>query len=197
MNTNRATTSTPADRITQILSRGTELTAYGDYFAALQVFTAVYQTVAPDKYPQGLSSYGLCLSRVEHKNRLGAELCERAMVLQPYDASHRANLVRLYAGTKNRKKAVEVLEKGLSRVRQNARLLYVRDEIGYRKAPSLRFLRRTDPVNKLYSRCARFLTMPVSLSAVKELLRAGWRSLAGFVAGDDESSTPVRRIARA
>ena len=67
--------------------------------------------------------------------------------------------------------AIEVLEKGLSRVRQDAKLLKVRDEIGYRTSPSLRFLRRTNPVNKLYSRCAKLLLMPVKLGAVLALLR--------------------------
>ena len=169
----RVATPPSSDPVVQVLSRGITLTERGNYAAALPIFTTVYKNVSSDRYPQGLSSYGLCLSRVEHKNKWGAELCERAMLLQPSDGLHRANLVRLYAGAKNRRKAIEVLEKGLGRVRQDARLLRVRDEIGYRNAPSLRFLRRTHPVNKLFSRCARVLIMPVRLSALLGLLRLG------------------------
>jgi hypothetical protein len=48
------------------------------------------------------------------------------MILQASDGSHRAKLVRLYAGARNRKKAIELLEKGLSKVRQDAKLPLVR-----------------------------------------------------------------------
>src|SRR5205085_2556756 len=147
----------PADTVAQIIGRGIDLTARGHFAAALPIFATVYKHIAPEKYPQGLSSYGLCLSRIERKNKLGVELCERAMALQPGDGSHRANLVRLYAAANNRRKAVETLEKGLRRFRPDAKLLLARDEIGYRRSPSLRFLHRTHPLNKFYSRCARVL----------------------------------------
>jgi len=162
---------TPADNVAPLLSRAIDHTASGQYAAALSIFAAVYKYVPLEKYPQGLSSYGLCLSRIERKNKLGAELCERAMLLQPGDASHRANLVRLYAAARLRRRAIEVLEKGLGRVRRDARLLQVRDEIGYRKSPSLRFLPRTHPLNKIYSRCAKLLVTPLTLDAVAALWR--------------------------
>ena len=135
----------------QVLTHGIGAASRGDYETALTVLAAVYQVVPADKYPQGLSSYGLCLSKIEHKNKLGAELCEKAIRLQPDEGSHRANLVRLYIGVENRKKAVEVLEKGLKKLRNDEALLRVRNEIGYRKAPYFRFLGRQHPFNKLYS----------------------------------------------
>jgi tetratricopeptide (TPR) repeat protein len=141
-----------ANGIPQILSRGIEAAARGQYALALPMLSAVYQVVPADKYPQGLSSYGLCLSKIEHKNKAGAELCEKAIAVQPYDGLHWANLVRLYIGVKNRKKAVDVLEKGLKKLRGDETLIKVRKEIGYRKAPYFRFLRRQHPLNKLYSR---------------------------------------------
>src|SRR5689334_3296867 len=139
----RAKAVKPSDTVAQILGRAIDLTARGHYNAALPIFTTVYKHIAPEKYPQGLSSYGLCLSRIERKHKDGVELCERAMTVQPGETLHRANLVRLYAAANNRRKAVETLEKGLRRVCPDAKLLKVRDEIGYRRAPSLRFLRRT------------------------------------------------------
>jgi len=146
--------SVAPSEISQILSRGTDLTLRGDYAGALTVFAAVYQNVPAEQYPQGLSAYGLCLSKIEHKNKLGAELCEKAMKLQPFEGLHWANLVRLYMGVKNRKKAIEVLESGLKRHPKETKLLRVRDEIGYRKTPYLRFLRRTHPLNKAFSNLA-------------------------------------------
>lgn len=144
--------SVPDTAIPQILTRAIEAATRGEYALALPMLAAVYQVVPADKYPQGLSSYGLCLSKVEHKNKIGAELCEKAIFIQPYDGLHWANLVRLYIGVKNRRKAVEVLEKGLKKLRNDETLIRVRNEIGYRKAPYFRFLRRQHPLNKLYSR---------------------------------------------
>ena len=168
------TAAKPADTIAQILARGIDLTARGHYGAALPIFVTVYKHIAPEKYPQGLSSYGLCLARVERKNKLGAELCERAMVLQPGDMSHRANLVRLYAAANQRRKAVDVLEKGLRRARYDPKLLLVRDEIGYRQSPSLRFVRGTHPLNKLYSRCAKLMVEPLTLGGLFAALAGVW-----------------------
>ena len=82
------------------------------------------------------------------------DLCEKAIALQPYEGSHWANLVRLYVGVKNRKKAVEVLETGLKKHPKDGKLLRVREEIGYRQAPSLIFLPRAHPLNKFFSRTA-------------------------------------------
>ena len=148
--------------IPQILGRGIDLAARGEYSRALAILAAVYSNVAPDRYPQGLSSYGLCLSRIEHKNKLGAEFCEKAMALQPLDASHCANLVRLYVGANNRRRAVSVLEKGLAMLGEDERLVRVRDEIGYRTAPYFRSLRRTNPLNKLYSRHATSIRIMIT-----------------------------------
>jgi hypothetical protein len=144
--------SVAPSEISQILTRGVDLTARGDYAGALPILTAVYKTVPPEQYPYGLSAYGLCLSKVEHKNKLGADLCEKAMKLQSFEGLHWANLVRLYVGVQNRRKAVDVLESGLKRHPKDSKLLKVRDEIGYRKTPYLHFLPRTHPLNKAYSR---------------------------------------------
>jgi tetratricopeptide (TPR) repeat protein len=156
-------TSLDESSIPPVLNRGVDMTQRGDYAGALQIFTAVYQAVPPEKYPAGLSAYGLCLSKIEHKNKLGAELCEKAISLQGYEGLHWANLVRLYAGVKNRKKAVEVLESGLKRHPKDSKLLKVRDEIGYRQAPSLSFLPRTHPLNKAYSRTAGSMSKNVKV----------------------------------
>jgi hypothetical protein len=148
-----------ATGIPQILTRAVETASRGEYALALPMLAAVYQVVPVDKYPQGLSSYGLCLSKIEHKNKVGAELCEKAIILQPYEGLHWANLVRLYIGVKNRKKAVEILEKGLKKLRNDERLIRVRNEIGYRKAPYFKFLRRQHPLNKLYSRTSTLIEL--------------------------------------
>lgn len=139
---------------TQIVSRGIAAAERGEYAAALQMLQTVYRSVAPENLPQALSSYALCLVRVEGKRNLGMELCQKAIELEPDEGRHWANLVRIYISLKNRRKAVEILEETMSRLKNNAALLQVREEIGYRQTPSLTFVSRTNPINKLYSRTA-------------------------------------------
>jgi tetratricopeptide (TPR) repeat protein len=126
----------------------------GEYDAGLQLLRRVYQLVPPEKAPQGLSSYGLCVAKADKKNKAGAELAQKAINLEFYEGRHWANLVRIYIAAKNRRKAVEILEDALKKLRHDRQLLRVRDEIGYRKAPYFRFLSRQHPLNKLYSRTA-------------------------------------------
>lgn len=140
------------DDVPQMMALGISVTEKGDYEAGLQILRRVYELIPPEKAPQGLSSLGLCLAKVERKNKAGAELAEQAVKLEFYEGRHWANLVRIYIGAKNRRKAVEVLEKGLRKMRNDRALLRVREEIGYRKAPYFKFLPRQHPLNKFYSR---------------------------------------------
>jgi tetratricopeptide (TPR) repeat protein len=142
------------EEIVQMLTHGIAATERGEYDTGLQLLAHVYQHIRPEQFPKGLSSYGLCLAKAGGKNRAGAELCEKALKLQFYEGRHWANLVRVYIAAKNRRKAVEVLESGLKKMRNDPALIRVRQEIGYRKAPYFRFLRRTHPLNRLYSRYA-------------------------------------------
>jgi tetratricopeptide (TPR) repeat protein len=132
------------------ISVGIEATDRGDFHGALKIFSEVYTTVSPDRMPDGLSSYGLCLARVEGKRKMAADLCQKAIQLQSYDGRHWANLVRVYIVAKNRKKAVETLDDSLRKLRNDPDLIRVRQEIGYRQAPMLTFLPRRNPINKLF-----------------------------------------------
>jgi tetratricopeptide (TPR) repeat protein len=141
----------PTDNVQQLLSMGIAAADRGEYDRGLALLRRAYQLVPPEKAPQGLSSYGLCVAKAEKKNRAGAELAQKAIHLEFYEGRHWANLVRIYIAAKNRRKAVEVLEDSLRKLKKDKALLKVRDEIGYRQAPYLRFLPRQNPVNKIYS----------------------------------------------
>ncbi|HEY8131376.1 MAG TPA: tetratricopeptide repeat protein [Thermoanaerobaculia bacterium] len=133
---------------------GIAATDRGEYAAALPLLSAVYRNTPFEKFPQGLSYYGLCLAQVERKHKQGIQLCEQAMQLESTQGRHWANLVRLYIVGKNRRKAVQVLDSGLEKLGNDPALLRVRQEIGYRQAPSLGFLPRRNPLNKVFSRTA-------------------------------------------
>src|SRR5262249_51233769 len=140
--------------VAEMLNVGIAAADRGEYTNALRLLSAVYTSVPAEKIPEGLSSYGLCLARVEGKRKAGAELCQRAIALQSYEGRHRANLVRVYIAAKNRRKAVETLDSSLQQLKNDSELLRVRQEIGYRQAPALTFLPRTNPINKYFSRNA-------------------------------------------
>lgn len=161
--------------LAQALNAGIAATERGDYENALRVFSAVYKTVPADKMPDGLSSYGLCLARVEGKRKMAADLCQKAIQLQAYEGRHWANLVRVYIVAKNRKKAVETLDDSMKRLRNDPELLRVREEIGFRQAPELTFLPRRNPINKAFSLYSARLARrgKIILIVVASLLYAG------------------------
>jgi predicted Zn-dependent protease len=140
--------------MSEMLHRGIAASERGEYAAALPLLEAIYKTIPPEKMPLGLSSYGLCLAQVQKKQKMGLQLCQKAMELQSHEGMHWANLVRLYIVGKNRRKAVETLHSGLEKLGDNPALLRVRQEIGYRQSPSLSFLPRRNPLNRLFSRTA-------------------------------------------
>jgi tetratricopeptide (TPR) repeat protein len=146
--------SEPVTDVGQMMTLALSAVDRGDYEPALRLLATIYRVVPADKMPKGLSAYGLCLAKVEKKNKIGADFCQKAIELQPYEGVHWAHQVRIYIAGNNRKKAVEILERGMKKMRNDPALTKVRNEIGYRKAPYFRFLRRTHPLNKLYSRFA-------------------------------------------
>jgi tetratricopeptide (TPR) repeat protein len=151
--------------IPQVIARAVDLTSRRDYAAAVAIFDAVYANVPLDKFPQGLSAYGLCMSQVQHKNRKGAELCEKAIALQPVETAHWANLVRLYAGAKMDKKAAETLEEGLRKHPKDAKLLKVGEEIGLRRTQPGK-LRGSRPPLEKYGRPALYVVAGLLVAGI-------------------------------
>ena len=140
--------------VSEMLRRGIAASERGEYAAALPLLEAVYKIAPHEKLPLGLSSYGLCLAQVQKQQKIGLQLCQKAIELQSNEGMHWANLVRAYIVGKNRRKAVETLHSGLEKLGDNPALLRVRREIGFRRAPSLSFLPRQHPLNRFFSRTA-------------------------------------------
>jgi len=117
---------------------------YQQGYAALQ---ASYGRATITLPADGLSHYGLCVAVLEKQTRKGVEFCRMAINEQFFNSSHFVNLVRLYVIRGHRKAAVEALQEGLHRLPDDAALLRVRDEIGYRESPVVTFLPRENPIN--------------------------------------------------
>lgn len=127
----------------------------GDYskgFAALQ---ASYGRATINLPADGLSHYGLCVAVLEKQTRKGVEFCRMAINEQYFNSIHFVNLVRLYIIRGNRKAAVDALHEGLKRLPDDAALLQVREEIGYRDSPVVSFLPRANPINATLGKLRR------------------------------------------
>lgn len=143
-------TPTPAD----LMRLGIAAVQRNDYRTGLKAFDALYSINVCDAYPRGMSYYGLCLARVERKFPAAVAWCKRAIHVEFYDGAHWANLVRVYIAAGSRRKAIEALHQGLKKVPKDPALVRVREEIGYRRNPSLRFLKRRSQINKIYGKGA-------------------------------------------
>jgi tetratricopeptide (TPR) repeat protein len=157
--------SVDPNNIAQALARAVDLTNRRDYAGALTIFDAVYANVPPENFPQGLSAYGLCMSQVQHKNKKGAELCEKAIALQPVETSHWANLVRLYAGAKLPSKAAETLDKALQNHPKDAKLMKVGEELSLRKTQPGRVRSNVSPLEK-YGRPALYVVAGLLVAGI-------------------------------
>ena len=123
-----------------------------DCDTALRLLHAVYGKGIEGMPAEGLSAYGLCLARVEKKNKIGIDYCNRAIGLQSYDSGHYINLIKLYLHAKSRKRAVEILEKGMKLLPKDEALLQMRTDMKYRAPSPIGFLHRDNFLNQILGR---------------------------------------------
>lgn len=124
-----------------------------EYLNALVLFVDIRQQTEGRPFPtDGLSHFALCLALVEKEYRTAIEMARKAIELQFYRAEHYLNLAKIYVATGDRKKAVEIADKGLSVIPDDAALRAYREELGLRQRPPVPFLDRSNPVNKSLGR---------------------------------------------
>jgi hypothetical protein len=124
----------------------------GDHAGALKVFKAIYDDPNINAPADGLSSYGLCLAIVENQTKKGIDLCRAAITTQFYDSRHFVNLVNLHLRKGNRSAAVETVKEALGRMPKDAAILALKEKLGIREAPPIRFLSHDNPLNRMFAR---------------------------------------------
>lgn len=104
---------------------------------------------SPDAHipPSALSYYGLCLALHKGRVKEAAEYCQLAIEREFYNAEHYANLGRVWAAGRSRRKAVDALDRGLQVDPKSELLKDLRVEFGVRHNPVLPFLHRDNPLN--------------------------------------------------
>jgi len=128
------------------LKRGIAAVDREDFQAGLMILGSYYRS-DPEGVPDGLSHYALCLAVLQRKHKEAIKMCENAIDRQFYQGSHYSNLVKIHLSSGNRKRGVEVLERGMKRLPKDQILLNLRDNIGWRKPPPIRFLHRENFLN--------------------------------------------------
>ena len=93
-----------------------------------------------------LSLYAVCLAQ-QGKLKEAVETCRHALSLEPSSLDSHMNMARIYLRANSRKKAVEILDRGLAISPRNRELLTLREEMGRRRPPVIGFLGRNNPVN--------------------------------------------------
>jgi tetratricopeptide (TPR) repeat protein len=97
--------------------------------------------------PVALSYYGLCLAMQKGRNKEAAEYCELALEREFFNVDHYINLGQVWIRAGHRRKAVDALERGLAVEPTNPRLRKLRESVGVRRPPVVRFLNRDNPIN--------------------------------------------------
>ena len=113
------------------------------------------------RYPKNpiiVSYHGVLLSLVDKKHKSAIDTCRKAFVLFKPEDDHSASMVyphlylnlgKAYLGARKKKEAIEAFQKGIKYERSNPELKQELQRLGMRKAPTVTFLSRSNPLNKL------------------------------------------------
>jgi len=125
-----------------------------DYAGALGYFHVAEQQ-ADDQDPL-LTRYRsfLGLAMVLSGDPSGVELCRHAAYFETEDPRIFLNLARVERLVGDRRRLVEALRAGLRIAPEDPGLLALRDEIGWRRPPPVRWLHRDHPLNRWLGRCS-------------------------------------------
>lgn len=127
-----------------------------EYLPALVSFADIVKETEGKPFPtEGLSYFALCLALVEKQYRPAIEMAEKAIDLQFYKAEHYLNLGKIYVAAGDRKKGIEIVDRGLGVVPDDERLRSYRTELGVRQPKPVPFLDRGNPINKSLGRARR------------------------------------------
>ena len=120
------------------------------YEDALPWLTGAFEDGIPEgrEWAVAASYLGFCMARLKGKREDGIRLCRHALRAQVLESEIWLNLARVHLLGKDRKSAVEALEKGLSYAPEDRHLRRLRDSLGTRQAPPIRFLPRSHFLNR-------------------------------------------------
>ncbi len=137
------------------LGKGLDAVSRGDFLEALAFFEAsIDLTRGASALPpmRCLSYYGLCLAMASNRLKEAREICERAVQTEFYNPELYLNLGKVYVRCGDRRRAFSTFVRGLQLNRRHMGLIRQIRNLGFRRRPVLRFLKRAHPLNRLLGR---------------------------------------------
>lgn len=141
---------TESANLKELAEKGIELCARNRWKDGLPFLAQVAEADhADDTLPATFYSYlGYGISIVENRLKEGLLLCQHSIKMNFLSPENFANLAGVHLLAKDRKRAVEAIEKGLALDDRHAALLQQMHKMGWRRPPVLSFLNRSNPLNK-------------------------------------------------
>ncbi len=147
-----ARTMRPPSAAERWYRHGAELVRAGRYLEAIEPLeqALAYSAEEPEAPWTALlrSYYGLALALGRGELARGRRLCEEATSGSTLRSDMFTNLARVYLRLANRRLAVESLVTALSIDPKNREAWTMLGELGVRRPPVVRFLSRTNPINR-------------------------------------------------
>ncbi len=140
--------------------QGSEELRAGSVDRALAHFRAAHR-IDPGS-AQHRSFYGLTLGLAERRWEQALELCRSAARDEFFDPVHYHNLARLHLAFGFKAEAIRLLRRGLMIDPDNGEIVDALRNLGVRRRPPLKFLRRQNTLNRVLGKVLERARMPRS-----------------------------------
>lgn len=148
--------------ISDAAREGIELCKSGHWDEGIFCLGQVVHTHTEKTLPGQVYSFlGYGMAYRENRVRDGLKLCEKAIEISFYDADNYYNLARVHNLRGNRRSVAKTIEAGLKIDPEHAGLLAMKRKLGERRAPVVKFLKRTHPLNIFLGRMRHRMFPPV------------------------------------
>jgi len=146
--------STTITELNQAALKGIEACKKGQWKEGLAVLGKVAEAdrQGAELNGQFYSYLGYGIARYERRVKEGLALCQHSIKLQFYEPENYLNLARVHLLARNRRKAVEALNRALKLNASNPGAIALAREIGWRRRPVIPFLPRSNFLNRLLGR---------------------------------------------
>lgn len=146
--------STTITELNQAALQGIEACKKGQWKEGLAVLGKVAEAdrQGAELNGQFYSYLGYGIARYERRVKEGLALCQHSIKLQFYEPENYLNLARVHLLARNRRKAVEALNRALKLNASNPGAIALAREIGWRRRPVIPFLPRSNFFNRLLGR---------------------------------------------
>lgn len=139
----------PLDRFVTEFRRAVVACRADNWRLGYEILTRLAPQAGPKETLPGVfySYLGVAIARCEGRKHDGVQLARYALRLQPREPDNYCNMAMLSVILGRRKEALRWIEKGMRYEPRHHRLLDLRQSLGIRRRPPIRFLPRSNPLN--------------------------------------------------